>query len=159
MASWIRKNIGWILLASALVLFDLAAKYSAKILLTPFGGVEIIPGALRLSLSFNPGIAFSIPIPNILMIFIAPILVGLLIWLLARTCSFSSPVTKISIVLLLSGAIGNLINRIWTGSVIDFIDFSFWPSFNLADAYLTAAAFLLILFYGKISVTKYGKRK
>ena len=46
--------------------------------------------------------------------------------------------------LLLGGTIGNLIDRLVYGYVIDFIDFGFWPSFNLADSFSVVAAIILI---------------
>jgi lipoprotein signal peptidase len=52
-----------------------------------------------------------------------------------------------------TGGLGSFISRLTEGAVVDFIAFSFWPSFNIADACLTIAAFLMIIFYGKINVT------
>ena len=46
--------------------------------------------------------------------------------------------------LLLGGTIGNLIDRLVYGYVIDFIDLGFWPSFNLADSFSTIGVFLLL---------------
>lgn len=44
-----------------------------------------------------------------------------------------SPAIKYGTALLLGGAMGNLIDRIWRGQVIDFLDFRVWPVFNIAD--------------------------
>lgn len=52
-------------------------------------------------------------------------------------------------VLLFSGVIGNLIDRIFLGHVRDFIDLGFWPSFNLADSYNTIGVILLIIYIWK----------
>ena len=51
--------------------------------------------------------------------------------------------------LLLSGTIGNLIDRIFLGYVRDFINLGFWPSFNLADSYNTIGAVLLVVYFWK----------
>lgn len=52
--------------------------------------------------------------------------------------------------ILLGGIIGNLIDRIAHGFVIDFIDFGFWPAFNVADSAVTVAgAFLILYLWGK----------
>lgn len=51
----------------------------------------------------------------------------------------------LSVGLFLGGAIGNLIDRIVFGFVTDFIDFNFWPAFNIADLTLTVGAALLII--------------
>ena len=47
--------------------------------------------------------------------------------------------------LILAGAMGNLIDRLLYGAVIDFIDFHFWPAFNVADAAVSVAVVLLLL--------------
>ena len=52
-------------------------------------------------------------------------------------------------VLLFSGAIGNLIDRIFFGYVRDFIDLKIWPSFNLADSYNTIGIILLVIYFWK----------
>ena len=57
--------------------------------------------------------------------------------------------TQTALALLAGGATGNLIDRIWHGQVIDFIDFSFWPVFNLADcAIVVGAVWLCWIFAG-----------
>lgn len=55
----------------------------------------------------------------------------------------NSRIFKISLSLILGGAIGNLIDRARLGFVIDFLDFRIWPVFNLADSAITIAAILL----------------
>jgi signal peptidase II len=54
------------------------------------------------------------------------------------------------IALLAAGAMGNLIDRIRLGYVIDFISVGSFPVFNFADSFITVAIFLLLLFYDKI---------
>ncbi len=49
------------------------------------------------------------------------------------------------IILILAGAISNIIDRIFFGCVIDFIDLKFWPVFNLADIYITIGAIMIII--------------
>ena len=51
-----------------------------------------------------------------------------------------------AIALILGGAIGNLIDRILWGYVIDFIDFIFWPAFNVADSAITVGAIIFALY-------------
>lgn len=146
-----KKNILWFSAAIDLIVLDLATKWLAKTYLSQ--PIEIVPDFFNLSLSFNPGIAFSILIPNLVMIFLTPLLAAGLIWMIAKNCRIEKRAVKLCIILISAGAIGNFINRLWTGSVIDFLNFSFWPSFNFADMYLTIGALILILFYGKIKTT------
>lgn len=131
-----------------LILLDLLTKWLAHISLeTP---IQVWPEIFQLKISYNPGVAFSIPIPNSIMVWLTPFLLAGIIWLIVRSCNLKHRITKIALALLIAGGLGNFINRIWYGAVVDFIDFSFWPSFNLADSYLTVGVFLLIGFYGKI---------
>ena len=51
--------------------------------------------------------------------------------------------------LFFSGVVGNLIDRIARGYVIDFLDFSFWPAFNVADAAITVAVAGIIIYFWK----------
>ncbi|MBI2499144.1 signal peptidase II [Candidatus Woesearchaeota archaeon] len=53
------------------------------------------------------------------------------------------------LILLFSGTIGNLVDRIVFGYVKDFIDLGFWPSFNLADSFNTVGVILLIIYFWK----------
>lgn len=147
------KNIFFGILFIALVGFDLASKWFAQTYLFQ-KPAEIIPGIFKLSFSLNTGVAFSVPIPNFAMIIATPILLCILIWLMLRQCNAWHSITKLILVLFVAGGLGNLINRLTEGAVVDFISFSFWPSFNLADSYITIAALLLIICYGKIGVKK-----
>jgi signal peptidase II len=59
-----------------------------------------------------------------------------------------------SVLLILSGALSNIIDRLYYGCVIDFIDLKFWPVFNIADIYITVGAILIawkILFRKKVN--------
>ena len=51
--------------------------------------------------------------------------------------------------LLLGGIVGNMIDRLLRGAVVDFIDLSFWPAFNIADACISVSVVLLIIYYWK----------
>ena len=54
-----------------------------------------------------------------------------------------------SIVLIVSGALSNLFDRIFFGHIIDFIDFRIWPIFNIADACITLGILYLVFYYIK----------
>ena len=76
----------------------------------------------------NTGAGFSIlQNMNLMLIIISIIVLGLLIY-------FNNKIPRISLMLIVSGIVGNLIDRIFYGSVIDFINFRFWPIFNVADS-------------------------
>lgn len=70
-----------------------------------------------------------------------------------RSFAMSLPLQKVAVGLILGGIFGNLIDRVWHGQVIDFLDFYWefpsgirrWPAFNVADSAICVGAFLYIL--------------
>jgi signal peptidase II len=66
------------------------------------------------------------------------------VFLVLKYKTFSSEMQPV-LGLILGGALGNLIDRLLYGAVIDFIDFHFWPAFNVADSAITIAVLLLLL--------------
>ncbi len=110
----------------------------------------ILENMFSLSIEHNTGIAFSINLPYPLLLFLNIALFGGIIFYLFRTLDLQKLPSLLVIGLLAAGALGNLIDRIRLGYVIDFIAVGKWPVFNLADSFITIAVFLLIVFYDKI---------
>ncbi len=98
----------------------------------------------------NPGIAWSIKIPKTILLPLTIIIFTALIYYLIKNLNLNKKLSILILSLITSGAIGNIIDRILYGFVIDFIKIGSWPTFNIADAYLTTGGFLIIIFYGKI---------
>ncbi len=90
----------------------------------------------------NTGTAFGLlrNAPWFFLIFAAAVSV----FLILRYKTFSQELQPI-LGLILGGALGNLADRILYGSVIDFIDFHFWPAFNIADSAISIAVLLLLV--------------
>jgi len=103
-------------------------------------------GVLDITLVWNRGIAFGIPIPIILWIGIVCILGYVLIkhFLIHKLYLELLPV--ISGGLILGGAVSNIIDRIFRGAVVDYIDLHWWPVFNLADSFVVIGAIIMILY-------------
>jgi lipoprotein signal peptidase len=101
----------------------------------------------------NKNIACSIPIAPAIFYFIWIVIIAVLIYLLTKTKSYYQ---KIFLILILSGAISNIIDRLRFGCVVDYIDLKFFPVFNLADVYITLGVIFLIVFnLKKIQNTRY----
>ena len=126
----------------------IAADQATKLLLAlriPLGSsVPVIPGFLAFTHVHNRGIAFSLlgGIPLLVPALIALTLLFLLFYNRSRWSR--RPLTQSALALVSGGAIGNLIDRVRVGAVVDFIDVHVWPVFNLADLAVTAGAGLLI---------------
>ena len=135
------------IITTTVVLADRATKVFFSDLLNLGESIPIIHNILHFTLVHNTGIAFGLFKDHGIVFIIIPItLIGLLVFNIYfnhhdqdLTLSYI-----IAFALILGGAIGNLIDRIFIGHVIDFIDFRIWPVFNLADSAITVGAGLLM---------------
>jgi signal peptidase II len=138
-------------IAAAVVAIDQAAK---SWLLTDFHLAAVSPaplfGPIRLTLSFNNGVSFGFLrgdapwAPYVFAAFALVVTVVLAIWALRAT----RPITAVAIGFVMGGAVGNLVDRVTRGAVVDFIDASalhFPWVFNLADSAITLGVALLLL--------------
>lgn len=144
------KFIFFILLSGILILLDQYTKYYAENVFIS-NPLIIIDGVLELNYTKNTGAAFGIMKNQFIIFYIITFFVIIFILYLL----FKTNITKkyipfiISLLLIFSGSIGNLIDRVKNNYVIDFIYFKLidFPLFNLADSYITIGAFLLIILF------------
>ncbi len=151
-----RRNVAFFLTALAVVSADQLSKLWVK---SNLAVGESLPetGFFRLTHVHNTGAAFGLfQDQSFLLTVIAIIGIGFLLFLglfMYRRFQFLNTISgKISLGLILGGTVGNLIDRLSAGYVTDFIDFSFWPAFNLADSAVVVGAILLA--YSIIRLTK-----
>lgn len=109
----------------------------------------VIRGIFHVTLVHNTGIAFGLfKNQGIVFIIIPLIAIILLIFNVYYYRNNQQELSRTYIVafsLILGGAIGNLIDRIYFGYVIDFLDFRIWPVFNVADSAITIGAAIILL--------------
>ncbi len=104
----------------------------------------LIKGIFHLTLIFNRGAAFGIlKNQTPLFIFVSIFAVILIYSALCNNRYKKYSFYNISLAFILAGALGNLIDRLRLGYVIDFLDFRIWPVFNVADSAITIGAILL----------------
>jgi signal peptidase II len=148
----------WLWLSLAIFLLDQATKWLVLGLLEPYQVVQLIPN-INLTLMFNTGAAFSVLADaggwqRWLLVGVAVIVTtALTIWLLRlktheRALAFS-------LALVIGGALGNLVDRILFGHVVDFIQvyipviplalFNPWPSFNVADSAISVGVVIMLV--------------
>ena len=124
------------------VVLDQLTKFFAKGFLDWQEPKVIIDNILSLTLTKNTGGAFSILHGNNLLLFFAGILITIaLFYYLMR----ADKREVMPIAFIMGGAIGNLIDRVLHGGVIDFIQVSIWPIFNIADIAISLGVILLII--------------
>lgn len=150
-----RSFLPWIT-ALVIVVADRITKSMLMDRLDPGGWIEVMPG-LALTHVHNPGIAFSLfasggPLTRVILHLVIFTSVVIIAAMLVRH-AHNSRLAGVAFGLILGGAVGNLIDRVLYGWVVDFIhvwvrigDRSLsWPDFNVADASITCGAMLLIL--------------
>ena len=130
------------ILALAAALIDQVSKRLILDRLTFDSEIPVAGGLFRLALVHNRGIAFgmfqSSPVPLMITI----ITVAAIVYTTVRKGHLPK-LLSISMGLLFGGAVGNLIDRLHFGYVVDFVDFGFWPVFNFADVAIVSGVFLL----------------
>ena len=130
-----------------IVVLDRFSKIFFSRLLDVNESLILIKNVFYFTLAHNTGIAFGLFKDCGFVFMIVPIvLTGLLIYNIYyyRHSEHLSRVYIAAFSLILGGAIGNLMDRIWLGYVIDFIDFRIWPVFNIADSAITIGAAIIL---------------
>ena len=147
--------IGWVVLVLVLLGIDQYTKYMAITVLKEKEVIVFLKNILSFSYVENTGAAWGIVSGKIpLFVVITVILVAAILFVVYRLQFAVNEknrniifITKLDLIILVAGALGNLIDRIWHGYVVDFIktDFIEFPVFNVADCYVTVSIFLLVI--------------
>lgn len=146
-----RSALVWLWLAAVVILLDQATKLAVIDQLTAYVDVIPLTGFFNLVHVHNTGAAFSLFADQPgwqrwFFLAIAGIATVVILHLLRKT--EGRPLFASALALILGGAIGNVIDRLLYGHVIDFLDFYLgswhWPAFNVADSAITVGAALLI---------------
>lgn len=158
-----RNIIIFILGAAAVIALDQITKTAITSRFLLHESYAVLDGFFNLVYVMNPGAAFgflagaSAAFRYIFFTGITAVAILLIIYYLVKN-QHGSTITVVSLTLIFGGAVGNLIDRIRFGAVVDFLDFYLgtfhWPAFNVADSAITVGAILMI---GEIICTK--KRK
>jgi signal peptidase II len=145
-----QRVLPWIGVALAVVVLDQLTKLLIERAFE-YGDVKPLTGFFNLVLTYNKGAAFSFlreasgwqgPVLSAIAIGAS----ALIVFLLTRHAQ--QRLFSFALALILGGAIGNLIDRLLYGHVIDFLDFHYagwhWPAFNVADSGIVCGALLLV---------------
>lgn len=151
-----RKNnaLVWLLLSLLVIALDQLTKHVALAALQPYESHEVIPGLLNWTLAFNPGAAFSFLAGAdgwqrwFFTALAIGVSAGLAVWL--SRLQRGDWRNAMPLALIIGGALGNLVDRLRFGHVVDFIDVywnsAHWPAFNIADSAICIGAVALALF-------------
>lgn len=130
----------------------LALEYAVKPVLLI--GNESIGNFLKFRIYHNTGIAFSINMPQIVIIALTYILLIVGLYFVYKDLNLENRWTKLLLGVIAGGAIGNLFDRMTMGSVVDFIAIADYPVFNVADIGITVGLFCLVVFYDKMRLQR-----
>ncbi|HTZ11923.1 MAG TPA: signal peptidase II [Candidatus Margulisiibacteriota bacterium] len=128
--------------ASITFALDQLTKYFINNRFSLHESLPIIKGVFHLTLVHNRGAAFGLLQNQIPFLILTSIFAIYLIYSNLKAGKHGK-IYSLALGLILAGAAGNLIDRIFLGYVIDFLDFRIWPVFNLADSAITVGAGLL----------------
>lgn len=146
-----------ILIAAA----DQVIKYFVVTYLRPIGSVSVIDNLFKLTYIENRGVAFGM-FSDMRWIFVAltSALLGLIIWYMFKKRP-KSKMFYISVALIIGGGVGNLIDRICYGFVVDYLSVSLFPPVcNFADYCITVGTVLLLIYFLFFSdISKSDKKK
>lgn len=146
--------------AALLVVADQLIKQWANAVLQPVGAITLLPGIVELRYYLNDGMAFSMLAgkQTLLIAMTSIMLVCVLALLLLRKMN---PWERVSWMLILGGGVGNLIDRVLNGEVVDYINVLFmnFAVFNFADICITTGVIMLMLWVVYDSIKKDKEEK
>lgn len=142
--------IGWLGLSVFILLLDQISKCTVE-RIVEYGDLNTINSFFNIVHTKNAGAAFSL-LANAggwqRYLFLA-LSLAISIWLVRALLKRPSLLESASYSFILGGALGNAVDRLWRGSVVDYLDFHWggyhWPAFNLADAAISIGVFILML--------------
>lgn len=142
----------YILYSALFIVTDRLTKYLAVKYLMPIGSAKVLDGIFNLTYVQNEGIAFGLfqNMHNVIVP-VNILIVAFCVYIMIKALKNNKKWFAFSLVLIISGAIGNIIDKICYGYVVDFLEFAFinFPVFNVADICVCTGAFLaaiIILF-------------
>lgn len=141
-----KRNIIYLISILILVIFDQVTKLLVVNNLSSGSDINIINNFLKFSYVENTGAAFGILNNNIFFLILVSLL--LIFYIIREIKNNENKLYVFSMSIILSGALGNLIDRIFRGYVIDFISFTIFnvemPLFNIADMLITFGVIILL---------------
>jgi signal peptidase II len=143
--------VSWLWLSLLVILLDQVSKLLAESSL-PHAKAVAVTAFFNLTLVYNEGAAFSFLSDQggwqrWFFVVLALVVSGVLVFWL-RSLERGERLTAMALALVIGGALGNVIDRILYGHVIDFLDFHYggwhWPAFNIADSAITLGVMLML---------------
>lgn len=123
---------------------DMLTKYLVQQTMKPYESIPVLKNVFHITYVQNTGAAFSILRGKTLFFTIVSCAVILAILFILMKYPIKSKIFKIVMAIILGGAVGNLIDRLRYGYVVDFLDLRIWPVFNIADCAIVVGVLVLV---------------
>ena len=144
----LRSMLSSVFIAAGVLCFDQMSKLWVERGLDvnqSFHPIPALSGLFSITYVTNTGVAFGFfKEAGTFFIFLAILIIALLLYLFVRL-DVNQRLARVALTLALSGVTGTLIDHLRLGHVIDFLDFKFWPIFNVADGAIVAGLVLLLV--------------
>ena len=142
------------IISIGVLVFDQVTKEWITSRMSLYSSVPVVPGLINLTLVTNTGALFGLfkdiddPYRTIMFLAVPVIAISLILYFQYRT-STADIMTQSGLALILGGAVGNLVDRLRFGHVVDFVDVfvgeHHWPAFNVADSAICVGVSLLFI--------------
>ncbi|MBW2966552.1 signal peptidase II [Candidatus Woesearchaeota archaeon] len=140
-----KKALIIFLISLSIIILDQLIKFIIIKKIPLNSSIKIIPKIFSLTHIHNYGAAFGLfQNASQLLIWFSIIIIGVILYMYDKIPK--EKIIQIFVALVLGGTLGNLIDRIRFGYVIDFLNFKIWPAFNLADSAITIGIIGLIIY-------------
>ncbi|MBO6178976.1 MAG: signal peptidase II [Selenomonadaceae bacterium] len=127
-----------------IIILDQVIKHIVTVNMKAGETIPVIKNAFHITYILNPGAAFGILENERLFFIIAGAIVLAVGFYIIPKLNKQAHLVRYGAIFLLAGAVGNLIDRIQNGLVVDFLDFRIWPVFNIADIAIVCGTFFIL---------------
>jgi signal peptidase II len=139
-------------LAAAILAFDQATKFLIQATMARNQSIEIAGDLLKITYIHNPSAAFGLSLGSVTFYIVFSVIASIVVIAYMLRLPRGEYWPRIALAMILAGAIGNLIDRLRLGEVVDFIQIGLsetliWPIFNVADMGVSIGVTLLLFYY------------
>lgn len=144
----------YIIIGVILFIVDYVTKYFIQQHFVPGESLPIIPNVFHITYILNYGAAFGILRDQRIFFLTVVVILIVALWVFRKQIKNGGMLPQLGASLLVSGALGNALDRLVRGAVVDFFDFRIWPIFNVADIGICIGVVLLAIYFWRYDSKK-----
>jgi signal peptidase II len=147
-------SILYIIIGVIWFIVDYVTKYFIQQHFVPGESLPIIPNVFHITYILNYGAAFGILRDQRIFFLTVVVILIVALWVFRKQIKNGGMLPQLGASLLVSGALGNALDRLVRGAVVDFFDFRIWPIFNVADIGICIGVVLLAIYFWRYDSKK-----